>query len=81
MTRLHTIALALLGGALLSLQATAATVWAPTDVEATGNVNILQFDAFGLSLNGGTLALFEDTDALTDANALVSLITGTAPSA
>ncbi|MCX2980729.1 hypothetical protein EYC98_07535 [Halieaceae bacterium IMCC14734] len=70
MTRLHTVVLSLLGGALLSAQATAATIWEPTDVDGTGNVNIVQFEPI-LSLNGGTLALFEDTDALTDANALV----------
>jgi len=49
----------------------AATIWEPTDVTVTGDVNILQFPGFGLTLNGGSLALFEDTDALTPANALV----------
>jgi hypothetical protein len=46
-----------------------ATIWEPTDVSGTGNVNIIQ--AGPVSIGGGTLALFEDTDALLAVNALV----------
>ncbi|MCP5131945.1 MAG: hypothetical protein H6985_20470 [Pseudomonadales bacterium] len=47
---------------MMSAAAQAATIWEPTDVSGSGNVNIIQFNIPGLSLNGGTLALFEDTD-------------------
>ena len=46
-----------------------ATIWQPTDVDGTGNVNVIQ--AGPLSIGTGTLALFEDTDALDPGNALV----------
>lgn len=49
---------------LFIANASAATVWYTTDVAETGNVNILQIDALGLTLNGGTLALFEDAAAI-----------------
>lgn len=55
----------------LSAQGSAATVWKPTDVTTSGNVNLLPFNLMGPTLVGGTLALFEDTAALTAANALV----------
>jgi hypothetical protein len=48
-------------GLLFAVNAGAATIWQPTD----GNVNVLQIGPLG-----GELALFEDTDALTGANAL-----------
>ena len=56
---------------LMSASASAATIWVPTDVTNTGNVNVLQVDFAGLSLNGGSLALFEDGEDLVAGNALV----------
>ena len=56
---------------VFAASASATTIWEPTDVTVTGDVNIIQLDSVGLSLNGGTLALFEDTDALVAGNALV----------
>jgi len=53
---------ALAGLVLVSGAAGAATIWEPTDVVADGNVNIIVAPGVGLTLNGGTLALFEDTD-------------------
>lgn len=50
------LSVALLG--LSSMTAEAATVWLPTNAD----VDFLQFNISGLSTNGGTLALFDDTD-------------------
>ena len=43
------------------------TVWSPNGED----VNVIQLSFPTLSLHGGTLALFEDTDSLDSANALV----------
>lgn len=51
---------------LASMTANAATIWQPTDVAGTGNVNIIQIEILDLTLNGGTLALFEDTSGMTN---------------
>jgi hypothetical protein len=71
MNKFRTTCAGVVAGLLLSVNAGAATIWQPTDVTVTGNVNVLQVDFLGLSLNGGTLALFADDDALVAANALV----------
>lgn len=59
-------ALVVVGFLCVSVASSAATIWTPTNE----NVNIVQIDVV-LSLNGGSLALFENGDALTAANALV----------
>ena len=58
---------------LASSVATAATIWAPTNIDT----DFIQFDfagnpnaGAGISTNGGTLALFDDSDT-TFANALI----------
>ena len=62
--------LSVLAAIVFTANASAATIWAPTDVTVEGDVNVIQFDGF-LTLNGGSLALFEDTATLVAANALV----------
>ena len=55
---------------LCSFAASAATVWQPTD----GNTNFIQFDlggGNGVSTQGGTLALFDDSQYGVTANALL----------
>lgn len=63
-----------IASAVLTLASTsvgAATIWFPT----SGDTDFLQFDigqgGGGISTNGGQLALFDDTDDMTAANALV----------
>lgn len=54
--------LGFLAALILSTQASAATIWQPTDVNSTGNVNIIEVAFLGINLNGGQLALFEDAN-------------------
>ena len=52
----HILSVAILG--LSSAVANAATVWAPTNEDT----DFLQFDFFGVSTNGGVLAMFDEAD-------------------
>ncbi len=52
----HFLSIAVLS--LCSFAASAATIWQPTD----GETDFIQFDAYGLSTHGGTLALFDNSD-------------------
>ena len=54
-------ALGITAALVMSVSAHAATIWEPTDVTNTGDVNIIQVTSY-LDLNGGQLALFADTD-------------------
>ena len=54
-----------------TMETHATTIWKPTDVVATGDVNIILAFNLGISLNGGSLALFEDTAALVPGDELV----------
>ena len=64
------IILSALAAIVFAANASAATIWAPTDVNVEGDVNVIQVDEF-LTLDGGSLALFEDTDTLVGGNPLV----------
>lgn len=65
------ITLAAAAALVFTMETHAATVWLPTDVVAQGDVNVIELPSFGISLNGGTLALFEDTDPLASGAGLV----------
>lgn len=56
---------------LFSAGAYAGMIWTPSDLQDVRTVNLLQIAPIGATLNGGILAIFEDTDDMTDANALV----------
>ncbi len=52
----HFLTITALG--MYSVAASAATVWLPTNLDT----DILQFDFYGVSTNGGDLALFDEAD-------------------